>query len=376
MPDRLRILHLAYEDWAQPRSGGGSVRTHEINRRLAREHDITVVAAGWPGAADRVEDGVRYTHAGTGRTRLRALAYLARTPMLARRAVADLVVEDFGAPISTLGLPRFTGVPVVAMVQWLFGREMGRKYGLPFHAVESWGLRAHQTCIAVSAGLAGHLRERHPSARISVVPNGVDATAFAVQAGPRRFADPAAPIVYLGRLDTAQKGLDVLLRALADVPGRRLLIAGDGPGAAPLARLAGRLGLTERVHWLGRVEGGAKYRLLADAAVVAVPSRFETFGMVAVEALACGTPVVATDIPCLRDVVPDEAGLRVPPGDPPALAAALRLVLDHPELAARFAAGARPFARQFGWDELAGRQDEIYRAAARSGSERYEGARS
>jgi glycosyltransferase involved in cell wall biosynthesis len=362
-PRRLRIIHFAYEDKRQPGAGGGSVRTHEINKRLARNHDITVVAAGWPGAADRVEDGVRYRHAGSGRTRARALAYFARLPWRAMTADADLIVEDFGAPISTVGLPWFTGTPVVAMVQWLFADRMARKYRLPLHLIEHLGVRAHRHFIAVSEDLASTLASRRPGTRVDVVPNGVEEIAFAADAG--RVAPRDRPsIAFLGRIDTAQKGLDVLIRALPSLPTRSLAVIGDGPDEAELRRLARALGVDTRISWLGRVEGQAKYDLLAAAGVVAVPSRFETFGMVAVEALAAGTPVVASDIDCLRQVVPGTVGHKVPVDRPDLLAEALRSLLEDEATAARLGSAGREFARGFNWEHLAAQQERIYLSAA------------
>lgn len=362
-PRRLRIIHFAYEDKRQPGAGGGSVRTHEINRRLARTHDVTVIAAGWPSAEDRVEDGVRYLHAGSGRTRARALAYFARLPWRAMTVDADLIVEDFGAPISTVGLPWFTDTPVVAMVQWLFAARMTKKYRLPLHLVENLGLRAHRHFIAVSDDLAGQLAARCRGSRVDVVPNGVEKAAFDADAGRVAPRDRAS-VAFLGRIDTAQKGLDVLIRAMPALPGHSLVVIGDGPDEANLRRLAHSLGVDGRISWRGRVEGQAKYDLLAAADVVAVPSRFETFGMVAVEALATGTPVVASDIDCLRHVVPDHVGRRVPVDQPEPLAAALRALLEDGATAARLGAAGREFARTFNWDRLAAQQERIYLAAA------------
>ncbi|WP_051807145.1 glycosyltransferase family 4 protein [Actinoplanes subtropicus] len=356
----MRILHLAYEDKNQPGSGGGSVRTHEIGRRLAVRHDVTVVTAGWPGCEDRVEDGVRYVHAGHGRTRARSAGYFARIPTLLRRYEADLIVEDFGAPISTIGVPRLTRTPVVGMVQWMFAAEMAAKYRLPFHLVERWGLRQHRRLIAVSEDLAAEIRRRRPDADVRVVANGVDASAFAVASDPARFPEPTTPLVFLGRLDTAQKGLDVLLDAMPSIPGRRLLIAGDGPDEARLRQAANRLGIADRVGWLGRLSGPDKFSLLAGAALVVVPSRFETFGIVAIEAAASGTPVIGSDIECLRDVIPAAVGTRVPPGDPSALSTAVNDALARPDLLAALSVSARAFARRFDWDALADQQESLF----------------
>ncbi|MGX8904626.1 glycosyltransferase [Streptomyces netropsis] len=109
-----------------------------------------------------------------------------------------------------------------------------------------------------------------------------------------------------------------------------LHIAGDGPHADVARVLAEELGITARVHWLGRLTGPARFDLLATARLVCVPSRYETFGMVAAEALATGTPVLAFDIPCLRSFVTGHVGVRVPPEDIDAYAAALTALVTDP----------------------------------------------
>ena len=366
MTRRLRILHLAYQDHLQPGSGGGAVRTLEINRRLAERHDITVVAAGWPGARERVEGGVRYRHAGRGRTRLRALTYFASIPWQVRRASVDLVVDDFGAPIGSVGPTRFTGVPVVAMVQWLFAQEMSTKYHLPLRWAEDAGLRSHADFICVSQGLADDVAIRRPGARVHVVPNGVEPVAFEVVGDPGRFGDPAAPVVFLGRLDIGQKGLDVLLDAMSLLPDEvRVVIAGDGPDERRLRSRAAALRVGHRIDWAGRVSGQAKYELLARAGQVVVPSRYETFGMVAAEGLAAGAAVVATDIPCLREVVPDGVGRRVPPDDAAALAQEIALLRSRPDLAEQLSRNGRSAARQYDWDALAAAQEAVYHEVVR-----------
>jgi glycogen(starch) synthase len=105
-----------------------------------------------------------------------------------------------------------------------------------------------------------------------------------------------------------------------------------------------------------------KWRLLAGARVAVVPSRHETFGMVALEALAAATPVVAFDIPGLREVVPEGSGWRVPAFDVPALAERIRAACADPALAQAAGLAGRHFAVGFDWDVLAGRQDEVYRS--------------
>jgi glycosyltransferase involved in cell wall biosynthesis len=371
----MRILHLAYEDPLQPGSGGGSIRAREINRRLADRHEITALVAGYPGAKPRVEDGVRWVPIGprTG-TKIDRLAYFALLgPEVARRP-HELVVEEFGAPFSVGLSPLFTRKPVVASVQWLFASQMREKYRLPFDRVESYGLRFYNRFIAVSDWLAWELRSRRPEANVETIPNGVEEIAYEAKATSLEH------LLFVGRLDIAHKGGDFLLDILARIKrmrgGRvpRLVIVGDGPDRGVMERLAARLGLSHRVEFRGRVEGPEKYQLMADAHAVLMPSRHETFGMVAVESLAAGAPLVAFDVGPLREVAggrtDGETGVRlVPPYDLDAFAREVTRLIDTPGLAEGLREAGRRWARQYDWEEISARQEECYlRATGRNPS--------
>jgi glycosyltransferase involved in cell wall biosynthesis/O-antigen/teichoic acid export membrane protein len=358
---RLKILHLGFEDFRRPGAGGGSIRTHEINRRLASAFDVTVVAAKYPGWRDRVEDGVHYVHVGLNLGYFTSLAtYFLALPSAVRRFEHDLVVEDFGAPISSALVPWYAKKPCVAVVQWLWAREKARQYHLPFHWFERAGVRLHHRMITPSDDLAGTLRAANSTAEVHVIPNGVDAASFDVVRSRRPVA------LFLGRLEMEQKGLDVLLDAFARMANQtpaRLEIAGDGRDRTALEARCRRLGIADRVDFLGRVDSPAKLALLASAQLVCMPSRRETFGMVAVEALACGTPVLATDIDNLRHLMPPGTGRLVPSEDPVAYAAVLLELLRSPQTCRELGANGREFARRFDWDRIAGQQELVYRRA-------------
>ena len=362
-PRRLKVLHLAFEDHRRPGSGGGSARNRQVNRRLAQRHDITVLTAGYAGAQDRTEDGVRHEHVGIGRGYwVSLITYFLALPFVVRRRARDhdLVIEEFAAPISSVSVPRWTTTVTLAVVQWMDARGKSRQYKLPFFLLENAGVRSHRRFVAVSEDVGHQLHRRNPTAAVDVVPNGVEAEAFAVE--PTTGED----IVFLGRLEIAQKGLDVLLDAYAEIAGAvggRLLIAGDGPDRAALERRTTQLGLTDRVVFLGRVDGPDRLALLAGARLVAMPSRYESFGMVAIEAQACGSPVVATDIPCLREVVPHASGRLVSPLTPAALGEALRAAYDDEALLAAAPVSGRDFARRYSWDQIALQQEQAYLAA-------------
>lgn len=367
------MLHLGFEAPCAPGAGGAALRAHEVNRRLvARGVSVTVICAPWPGCRPTARDGVRYRplppRCGP-LARHRFLYQMAYYPcvtlglgLLVRRTDPDVVVEDFAPPFGGVCVPYLTRRPVVGMVQWLSAAEMTARYRLPFHLVERAGLRAHSRLITVSRPLAGELSRRHPAAEVTVLPNGLDRAAFVPPDGRRRDH-----VGYLGRLETRSKGLDLLLHAyaqVADTTSCDLWIAGDGPDEAVVRALADRLGIARRIRWLGRVHGTARFELLASARLVCVPSRSETFGMVAAEALAAATPVLAFDIPCLRDLVTDRVGVRVPPGDTGAYARALTDLAADPARCRSLGAAGPATVRHLDWDGVADGQLAVYRRAA------------
>lgn len=357
---RPQVLHLALEDPKRPGAGGGSVRTQEVNRRLADEFEITVVCARYRSSRSRIEEGVRYVHVGLPLGYLPSiLAYFACIPYALVRFPSDLVVEDFAAPFSSVAVPLLTGRPVVAVVQWLFAKEKALQYRVPFHWVERAGARSHVEMVAVSEDLACSLRRINPSARVTVVANGLSDAAFLPRERER------SGVVYLGRLEVAQKGLDLGLRAFARAAHRvddDLTLAGDGPDRAALEALAAELGIGDRVHFLGRIAYEDRFDFLAGASLVVMPSRYETFGMVAAEAMAQGTPVLAFDIPCLRALVNSNTGKVVPAFDVEAFADSLTELLADPGRRRALGEQAKLQVAELRWDELAPRQAEIYRA--------------
>ena len=173
-------------------------------------------------------------------------------------------------------------------------------------------------------------------------------------------------LAFAGRL-TGQKALEVALAAVAAVPDVSLVLLGDGPERGRLERRAAELGLDGRVRFLGGGTRDDVLRLFRAADASLLSSAWENFPHTVVEALAVGTPVIATDVGGVAEIVHDgENGLLVPPGDVDALAAAVRRLLGEHGLRERLAAAAAPSVEPLAEDRLLARVEaRLLRAAGR-----------
>lgn len=200
--------------------------------------------------------------------------------------------------------------------------------------------------LAVSREIADELVEDlgWPAEKVEVLYNAVDVERAAVQAPPGLRAQlggsETRPLVLTPARLNAQKGHDTLLEAIAAVPNALFLLAGDGPERERLEARAAELGVAERVRFLGRREDIPQ--LLAACDVFALPSVYEGSSLAVLEAMAAGIAIVSSAIGGTEELIEDgRSGLLVPPGDAPALAAALRRLLGDPELRERLATRAR-----------------------------------
>jgi glycosyltransferase involved in cell wall biosynthesis len=201
-----------------------------------------------------------------------------------------------------------------------------------------------------------------PATGIEVIPVGID---------PGRFTPPptsqpreADSVLAITSADVALKGLVHLLEALAKLRTERpvrLTVVGTARSGGPAEAALDRLGLRDAVRFTGPVPEAELVSLLQRASVVAIPSLYEGFSLPAVEAMACGTPLVTTDAGALPEVVGTEAGLRVGAGDVGELTGALQRVLDSPFLGDQLGrAGRRRVLDSYTWRATAQRTAEWY----------------
>ncbi len=223
--------------------------------------------------------------------------------------------------------------------------------------------RAAAWTAAVNVCVSQYLAGRIGVPRHRVIYNAVSEAAFRMHTdGPGQDG----LIAFAGRL-VAEKGLDLLLRALTWVPEARLEIAGDGPMRKPWEALARELGLDRRVRFLGSLPFHGVAELYARAAVICVPSVWdEPFGYAAAEAMAMGRPVVATPRGALPELLADGRGWVAPAATPEALADTLRAALEDAQGRQAAAARARAFAQsQLALDVMGSKYAACYRRVMR-----------
>ena len=356
----LRVLLVNWQDRENPEAGGAEVHLHEIFGRLARRgHEVRAVVGGWRGAPRRTTlDGIGITRVGGRYTFPLGVRKAVRRELEAQPA--DLVVEDINKiPLFT---PRWIRMPVVGLVPHLFGRTAFAEASWPVASLV-WSLERRIPATyretpfqVISEGTADDLVARGiDRGLIEVIPPGIDHSVYRPAEPSVRYDEPT--VVYVGRLKR-YKGLENVLRAIGllrqDVPGLRFRIAGRGDDRSRLERCCRRLGLADVVRFEGFVTEEEKVRLLRRAWVAVYPSPKEGWGIVNIEAAACGTPVVASDSPGLREsVASGVSGWLVEHADPEAWADAIRPLLAGPHAADGMRRGCLEHAGRFSWDRAA-----------------------
>jgi rhamnosyl/mannosyltransferase len=361
---RPRVLHVG--KFFAPDVGGIETYLASLCRALARDWDVRILVA--TRGRRRIEEAID----GLPVVRVPARVWLSSAPLcpgLAReiaRAQPDLVHLHLPHPGGLVGLLA-SGCRAPLVVTWHSDVVRQRVRALPFRPLERAVLRRAGIVIATGAENASPAL-RAVGAKVAIVPFGIDLDRFervdadAVARLRARFGSRL--VLAVGRL-VYYKGFDVLVDAMARVDGT-LVIVGSGPLHERLERRARQAGLAGRVHFAGRVPDDELAAFYHAAQVVVLPSvaPTEAFGIVQLEAMACGTPVVNTALPTSapRVSLDGVTGLTVPPGDPGALASAIARLLDDEALRARLGeAGRRRVRERFPLEAMVAATDRIYR---------------
>lgn len=364
---RLRVLHVG--KFYPPHHGGMESHVETLCRELRAEVDVEVlVSADGRRTVRETVDGVPVTRIGT----LATLASASVNPGMARairRSRADVVHFHHPNPTGVLSyLTSGRRGPLVVTYHSDIIRQ--RVLGAVFSPVLHRFLRGAHAVLASSPDYArsSPVLRAHAD-RVRIVPFGIRAKEFqaadADEAARLRARFGPRVVLAVGRL-VYYKGFDYLIRAMAAVDGT-LVILGDGPLRGALDAVAREAGVADRVAFEGSVPDLAPYYHAADVFALPAVARSEAFGLVQLEAMAAGLPVVNTRIDSGVPFVSrdGESGITVPPADAGALAGALGRLLDAPDLRRRLGQGARArVRREFSLDRMVADTLALYREAA------------
>lgn len=394
----MRVLMLSWE-YPPVVVGGLARHVHALARHLVQDgHDVVVLcrhAAGTDAethpTTDRVIEGVRVIRVaedpmhltfeddlaawtlGMGHAMIRAGLALLRTWQ------PDVVhAHDWLVTHPAIALAEAVPAPLVGTIH---ATEAGRHSGWlshainqQIHSVEWWLANRTDALITCSAAMrreVSHLFEI-PIEGISVIHNGIEERNWQVsrerirQTRAQHSPEGAPLLLYFGRLEW-EKGVQDLLDALPEIrrryPGTRLVVAGEGRHHSELVAQAEQLRLRPAVDFVGHLSDRELRAVLAAADTVALPSRYEPFGIVALEAAAAEAPLVASTVGGLGElVVHEETGLAFSPGDVPAIAESVVSVLDDDQAARRRALAAQSrLITDFDWTRIAAETAEVYR---------------
>lgn len=366
----MKVGLVSPYDWAHP--GGVSEHIRHLAAQLRTlGHEVRVMAPSSrrdTGDPDVFRIGGVVPIPGND-----SVARITLSLNLSRHVHTILEREDFDVihlhepfmPALPMTVLRMSTTANVATFHAFAKHNLGYYYGRPFFQPY---LRRLQETIAVSAPARDFVRHYFPSADPRIIPNGVDVEAFRPgHTAIRHLRDGLLNVLFVGRLEK-RKGLGDLVLGFrelqARVPRTRLIIVGDGPLRSRVEHLVAKHRL-ENVVMAGYVPRTVLPRYYASADIACFPATGgESFGVVLLEAMASGLPVVASEVPGYLTVV--EAGrdsLTVRPRSPIELGATLTVMARDPELRARLAENALAKAQRYAWREVAARVIEVYQAA-------------
>lgn len=356
----MNIVFLDFDDIKNPLlAAGQAIATYEVGKILVkRGHKITVFCSRFPGSKDRAEQGIQYKHVGLGSRfiKLNNLIYILTLPFTIKKIKADIIIECFTAPITTLFTPLFTKIPVVALPSSFEADRFSKKYHLPFSLIEKFGTRFYKYFLPYSPYIDSKMKKMNPRIISKIVPEGVGSGFFKIRKKEARH------ILFLGRMDINQKGIDLLLKAyqkIADKIQYPLIIAGNGPDEKKVKEMIEKLGLEKKVSMIGAAYGEKKNKILSESLYVAFTSRHETFSCFALEALASGLPLIAFDIPGLS-WVNNKCILKAKAFNTSDYANIL-LRASNSRKIKTISKNARGFARKYTWSKVAVNFEEFFK---------------
>lgn len=348
---------ITFSNYDEPKNpyygGGGALSNQKIAAFLSKNYKVQILCGKYPNSKDYSCDGVNYKHVGLslGGPLLGQVVFYLILPWYALFSKSDLWLETFIPPCSVGFIPLFFKGKVIGVTSLLNAEFFSKKYKLPFHFVERFGLKYYKNIIALNEESKVYIKKYSPLTDVIVIPRGVSEDYFKIKRGNKYN------ILFLGRFDIFQKGLDLLIKSWINVVEKqrkaKLYIYGKGTenDERQLEDLINREKLNKNIFVEGWVEGKEKMKEIKSSEIVVCPSRFEGFNNTALEALASGRCVICYDIDGLK-WIKDDIAKKVKPYDSVLFSKEIIEIITNEKERKVLSVNARKFAKKYSWQNV------------------------
>lgn len=354
----MNILIFNWQDISNPQAGGAEVHLHEIFKRIAAMgHKVTLFCCEYPSCKKNdIIDGIKIIRKGN-----RNLFNFYVKMMYSKKFIYesyDLVIDDINKiPFYT---PLFVKHPLLAISHHFFGKSIFKQAGFLSGSYVYFSelllnkiYKKTQFTVVSQSTLDEFIERGFNKSNFKIIPNAIDHKSF-----PFSVIEKAEPnITYFGRLKK-YKSVDHIIVAFKDLvikyPNLKLNIAGTGDFRPELERMVVEYGLIKNVKFWGYITDEQKIELLSNSYCVINPSIKEGWGITNIEANACGTPVISSNVPGLKDsVAVDKSGFLYEYGNIPELVNKVSIIVENKELRDRINLSSIEWAKNFDWDNSA-----------------------
>lgn len=349
---KKKLIISSYDDQKNPvYSGGGAYVVHQLARNLVKKYEVTVITSTYQKAKSETIDGIKYIRTGSDifGHKIGQLIFQYSLLKYALKNKYDIWIESTTPPFTFSLLPLFFKKPVVSWVNMLCSFDMQRKYKLNLRPIERELCKLYKYIIVPTDWVKKEIKIMNKNAKTLTMAPTIEQERHRKPIKKMRELDNY--ILFIGRIEINQKGLDLLLQAMSlTVKKIQLVIAGSGfrQEQKKLHYLIKKYDLERKVRVIGRVNGLKKEAVFKYSKAVVIPSRFETFSLTAMESILHQKPIICFNIPQL-DWIPEKFALKITPFKLKKLAKAIDKIYSDKTTKRIFAHDKKEFLKNYNW---------------------------
>lgn len=356
----MKILQLVYESPGSPFGfGGAGIRAQEIYKRLSQRHKITLLYMKYPNAKNSNDSNIKHIFLGTeSRSVIKSvISYTLKASYFIKNHghEFDIIVENF-LPCMPFCSSFLTKTPVILQIQGIMGKHAFGKYkfiyALPMYILEKIYPKIFNKFMFVSQVTQNQLLNNIKRKDLSsyLVPNGIDIAYLNSVRQEDNY------ILFLSRIDKYQKGVDILIKAFSLIvkkyPNLSLILAGYELDNVNCLLKDYPAEIRTKIEYVGFVTGKKKLELLSNAILFVLPSRYESQPISIIEAAACRTPVIVSDIPELKFTVENGFGISFSANSVTDLKEKIEFVIKNEKIRQQMGLNGREYAKNYTWDKI------------------------